>query len=287
MVARRKILLRSVSLGGAVLMSLIVLITCSLSASAARGPTFLGDFENGSLAQWPICQDVADVSLPCNANKASYSMTVQSNVVRQGKFAARFEVHQGDEPGGICCGDRSELSAEQAGAANEGDDRWYQWSTRFDTNYPAQQGWSVVSQWHANQDGPPPLAIVSGPTNVSNDHWGIALSTWNSPGNPGPTFVPWNAPINRGAWNDIKMHVHWSASDNVGFIEFWLNGVRQTFSAAPCAGQTRCMVRTLMPGGGGVYFKQGYYRDPTITQPGVVYHDGLSIADAEADLQPL
>jgi len=47
------------------------------------------------------------------------------------------------------------------------------------------------------------------------------------------------------------------------------------------------MIRTLMPGGGGVYFKQGYYRDPSIVQTGVVYHDGFSIADTEDGLAPL
>ena len=73
----------------------------------------------------------------------------------------------------------------------------------------------------------------------------------------------------------------------MGFVEFWLNGVPQTFTSAPCTGQTRCMVRTLMPGGRGVYFKQGYYRDADIVPTGVVYQDGFSIATTEAGLAPL
>ena len=91
----------------------------------------------------------------------------------------------------------------------------------------------------------------------------------------------------RGVWNDIKLHIKWSASDNVGFIEFWLNGAPQTFTDTPCAGKTRCTVRTLMPGGGGVYFKQGYYRDSSIGPTGVVYHDGFSVAHTEGSLAPL
>jgi hypothetical protein len=102
----------------------------------------------------------------------------------------------------------------------------------------------------------------------------------------GSSFTPWSGPVVRGVWNDIKLHVKWSASDDVGFIEFWLNGAPQKFAAAPCPGQTRCMERTLMPGGGGVYFKQGYYRDPAIAATGVVYHDGFSEADSEAGLAP-
>lgn len=43
----------------------------------------------------------------------------------------------------------------------------------------------------------------------------------------------------------------------------------------------------MMPGGGDVYFKQGYYRDPNHTITGTVYHDGFSMAASEADLNPL
>ena len=171
--------------------------------------------------------------------------------------------------------------------ANEGDDRWYQWSTMFGDGFPAGQGWAVVSQWHAKIDGVPPLVINAGPVDVGTDRWGIFVTTYNSPSDRGPAFTPWSAPVVRGVWNDIKLHVKWSAFDDVGFFEFWLNGVPQTFAAAPCQGQTRCRVRTLMPRGGGVYFKQGYYRDAAITATGVVYHDGFSEADTEAGLVPL
>jgi hypothetical protein len=53
------------------------------------------------------------------------------------------------------------------------------------------------------------------------------------------------------------VHIKWSVRDDVGFIELWHDGVPQTFGE-PCARQTRCTVRTLMPGGDAVYFKQGY-----------------------------
>jgi hypothetical protein len=211
-------------------------------------------------------------------------MQVVDNVVRQGKFAARFEVHHGDEPAGMCCDPRAEVSGEGATEADEGDDLWYQWSTLFGDNFPSGQGWSVFSQWHSPEDGSPPVAIGQNP---GDGGWGILLSTWNAPGNAGPKFIPWRAPLVRGVWNDIKVHIKWSASDEVGFIEFWLDGAPQTFTAAPCAGQTRCEVRTMIPGGGAMYFKQGYYRDASILPAGVVYHDGFSIAHTEADLLPM
>jgi Polysaccharide lyase len=265
------------------------LIACG-RAPAAVSANFVGDFETGNFDQWPICQNVTAGSEPCaSVPDQGYSMQVENTVVRQGRYAARFEVRQGDKP--LCCGDRAEVSGEAPTGANEGDERWYQWSTMFDNNFPADQGWSVVSQWHAGSDGSPPLSIVAGPTagqtDIGANRWGVMMSTWNSPGDAGPTFTPWSAPLVRGVWNDIKLHVKWSASDKVGYLEFWLNGAPQTFGSAPCAGQTRCAVRTLMPGGGGVYFKQGYYRSDSTTSVGVVYHDGFSVADTEAALAPL
>jgi hypothetical protein len=254
-------------------------------ASAATA-SFVGDFETGNFNQWPVCQNVAVKSVVCTAIGApTYSMQVQDQVVRQGRYAARFEVRHGDTPAGICCGARAEVSGEAATRADEGDDRWYQWSTLFDTDFPSQRGWSVLSQWHAYADGgSPPVAIA----NSTPGRWGIVLTKWTSPGQQSPPqFEPWSTPVVPGVWNDIKMHIKWSASDDVGFIELWINGAQQVFTDAPCANQTRCAIRTLMPGGGGVYFKQGYYRDDSIVPTGVVYHDGFSEAETEDGLVPL
>ncbi|MFF2549764.1 polysaccharide lyase [Nocardia sp. NPDC058058] len=249
---------------------------------------FVGDFETGNFDQWADCQNVAVRSEPCSSyHDQSDRMRVETEVVRQGRYAARFEVHQGDTPGRLCCGDRAEVSGEEATRSDEGDDRWYQWSTRFEHGFPADKGWTVLSQWHADEDGPPPLAVASGPTNVGVNRWGVVISTYDAPGHPGATYTPWSTPLVTDTWLDIKLHVRWSTRDDVGFIELWIGGVRQVFDAEPCAGQTRCMVRTLMPRGGGTYFKQGYYRDPTISGPGVVYHDGFTAAKNEAALAPL
>jgi hypothetical protein len=258
----------------------------STSIALTATPSFVGDFETGNFNQWPVCQDVAVGSVVCSKlGTSTYGMQVEDDVVRQGRFAARFELRHGDDPAGICCGARAEVSGEAAVRAGEGDERWYQWSTRFGDEFPAGEGWSVLSQWHADVDGSPPVAILA---NVTANQWGIVLTKWNSPGDQDPPkFSPWSTPVVRGVWNDIKMHIKWSTRDDIGFIELWVNGAPQVFTAAPCAQQTRCATRTLMPGGGGVYFKQGYYRDSSIVPTGVVYHDGFSSADTEDGLAPL
>ncbi|WP_157514294.1 polysaccharide lyase [Nocardia concava] len=271
---------------GAVLMAVIT--ACAPAHTTLGTEPFVGDFETGNFDQWAQCQNVVLPSVPCvKFHISNDRMQVESNVVRQGKYAGRFELHRGDVPFGLCCGARAEVSGEDYTRADEGDERWYQWSTRFQAGFPSDSGWTVLSQWHADQDGPPPLAVAAGPTNVADGRWGVVVSTWKSPGHPGKTYTPWSAPIVPDVWTDIKMHVKWSAADDIGFVELWIGGVPQVFDAAPCTGQTRCMVRTLMPDGGGIYFKQGYYRDPEIVPNGVVFHDGFSMAPTEAGLSPL
>lgn len=268
--------------------ALICLVSACTPAVPLPEVSFVGDFETGNFDQWADCQNISVSSTPCaDYRNPTDSMRVETNVVRQGSYAARFQVGAGDTPAQICCGARAEVSGNNATKADEGDERWYQWSTRFQGGFPADKGWTVLSQWHAEEDGSPPLAIGSGPTNVSDDHWGVVISTWKAPGDAGPSYTPWSREIVPDKWNDIKLHVKWSAKDSVGYVELWVGGQRQTFDAAPCAGQTRCKVRTLMPHGGGVYFKQGYYRDPDITPLGAVYHDGFSTATSEAGLAPL
>jgi hypothetical protein len=126
------------------------------------------------------------------------------------------------------------VSGEERTGGNEGDDLWYRWSTPFDVNFPAPQDeFSEASQWHANQQGSPPVAIAVGGLGRGADRWGIVVDKWNRPGNQGSAFTPWRAPVIDGAWNDIKVHIKWSVRDDVGFIELWRNGAPQTFGCKP------------------------------------------------------
>lgn len=252
------------------------------AGGALASRLFVGDFETGNFSQWSRCQNAEIGSNSCDSPQFGHSMQVEDKVVRQGKFAARFEVREGDHPQGMCCGDRAEVLGAAA-EENEGDDLWYQWSSYFADGFPASEGWYVVSQWHARRDGVPPISLGR----VADGLWGLVIQTWDGPESMGALFKPWATPVVTGVWTDLKFHIGWSASDDFGFVEMWVNGVRQTFTDAPCAGQIRCSVRTLMPGGDGVYFKQGYYRQNSTVPIGVVYHDGFSVARTEFDLQPL
>ena len=78
------------------------------------------------------------------------------------------------------------------------------------------------------------------------------------------------------------MQICWSTSDTTGFVQLWLNGVRQTFTD----GSQTFYVRTLIPGAArpSVYYKEGYYRENGIVPTGIVYHTGFRCAAAEEAL---
>ncbi|MFE3290942.1 polysaccharide lyase [Rhodococcus sp. NPDC059234] len=268
-------------------------VLMSLSPAAAAPPPFLpaplftGDFETGNFSQWPICQSVA-INDACSLyDNSHYSLQVQSAVRRQGRFAARFEVRDGDVPATVPGGERAEVQGGPETGGSEGADLWYQWSTQFSTTFPANhasQGWGLVSQWHGEVDGPPPLGMY---VDVGDGQWGLRVNAQTSPGQFIASYVPWRTGLAQGSWQDIKIHIKWSTDDRVGFVELWHNGIRQTFTDAPCAGQDRCYVRTLIPLGSTTYFKQGYYRDPNVTGTGILYHDGFTVAPTESGLGAL
>lgn len=213
-----------------------------------------GDFNTGSLSQWSGSQQ----SHP-------YSIAVQRDDVREGGHAARFEVRNGDNPIGY--GDRAEVQASTG--ESEGKERWYSWSTKFDTSFPRYGAWQVVSQWHANAAGSPPISFMA-----ENDDLVLRAHRYSAPNSLIDIVDIWRGSLRRGQWQDIKVHVKWSGSDSTGFLELWIDDVRQTFDD----GTRRRYIRTLYPGY-GAYFKQGLYRLSGLSATGIVYHDGFRMSD--------
>jgi hypothetical protein len=218
-----------------------------------------GDFNTGDLSQWSG-----------NQKLRSYSLTTVRSPAREGAYAARFEVRNGDDPlcaaGWGCFGDRAEVQMNTG--ETEGQERWYSWSTMIGADFPRYSTWQVVSQWHADADGSPPIGFFA-----VNDDLVLKLHRFSSPGNPIDIRDVWRGPLRRGEWQDIRLHVKWSGSDSVGFVELWIDGVQQTFDN----GQTRRYIRTMYPGVGN-YFKQGLYRQGGLSSTGVVYHDGFRMS---------
>jgi hypothetical protein len=218
------------------------------------------DWETGNTNQWDSVQTV-------NRDR----IQAVRSPVREGSFAGRFEVRPGEDPfcgsgGGGCYGARAEVSLDTNEA--EGQERWYQWSTLVDQSVPSTNAFQVISQWHSRENGRPPVAMF-----VEGDNLLLMVHPHRAPGDQISFVRAWSGPVKRGTWRDIQMHVKWSGSDSVGFIELWVDGARQTFYN----GTQTLRIRTMYPGVGN-YFKQGYYRDNSVGGTGVVYHDNFRMS---------
>lgn len=167
----------------------------------------------------------------------------------------RFEVRDGDNP--VCCGERNEISIDTNDT--EGQERWYTWATMFDQSFPGGGMWQVITQFHSQKDGQPPVAFYA-----ENNVYRLQVWPKNHDGSSAREPVTiWQTPLVRNKWYRIALHVKWSGSDSIGFVELFVDG--------QAAGK-KTSIRTLYPGYTN-YAKLGYYRDFGMSQTGVVYHD--------------
>lgn len=225
-----------------------------------------GDFETGNLSQWNSVQRVA-----------GDRVQVVNSPVREGSFAGRFEVRQGDDPLGGNYGDRAEVAAPTD--EQEGQERWYSWSTLVGADVPRTTKFQVISQWHSRANGRPPVAFFA-----YEDSLLLMVHPHRAEGDQIAFVFAWQGPLKRGEWQDIQMHIRWSATDSAGFIELWVNGVRQSLKNAAGQSSQTLAIRTMYPTSSGSstgipnYFKQGYYRDSSITGTGTVWHDNFRMS---------
>ena len=254
-----------------------VVISASVTPIAAAATTlFTGDYVTGDFSQWPNVQTKS-----YNSSGRDYVPTYPAAIVQDPAKGnvARFEVRAGDVPsfGG---GERSEVGADEATTGGtEGQTRWYQFSTKFDSTFPqnhADLGWGLTNQWHPDSIGSPPVSWGVG---IKNGYWSLTIAKQSSPGTYLGTYSIFDTPLATGQWHDVMMQVHWSKSDTTGWIRLWLNGIRQTF----LNGTDTYFVRTLIPGTTTVYYKEGVYRAP-MAPTAIVYHTGFRSADDEAAL---
>ncbi len=218
-----------------------------VSTAAPAAVLWRGDYETGTLSQWSGFEGLVS------------RLTVVQDPVRQGKYALRTELYQGDI---ASSGTRNEVTLDASQFQEvEGNDRWYAWSTLFPSDFPANNTWQVFTQWHhSGCCGSPPVEFDLDGERIVLAHNG--------------DIVLWSAPLVRGVWHDFVVHVFWSSTD--GYIDLYYDGQRVLdHKATP----------TLFPGEHN-YLKQGLYRDANVTQPGVVYHDGMVMGTSLADVAP-
>ena len=215
---------------------------------------FTGDFETGDFSQWTRCQNRA-FSAPCEEYDGDfYGARIVDDEVSQGEFAARFEVRNGDDPswGG---GERSEVSRYDGAKVHEGDERWYQFSLKFDEDFPDIKGnFFIVMQWHAGK-GSPPMALT-----VNHDRELVLANNVHD----GQNRVI--GEIQRGEWVDYVVHVKFSQSKDRGWAEVYQDGelVVPRHARASMSSDSN-------------YLKMGIYRASIERSTAIIWQDGLQV----------
>jgi hypothetical protein len=219
------------------------------AAPAASTVVWRGDFETGDYAQWTRTQMVS-----------ADRLQVVASPVRQGRYALKATVRQGDDPINSS-GNRNELvrmTREPVGS-----EYFYRFNTMFASDFPSARTWQVFAQWHhEGSSGSPPVEFY-----VYGEE--VRLNIGGDPG-----VIVWKAPLVRGQWQDFILHVRWSPDASVGFVELYRNG-QLVLPKRSIATQYPGMLN---------YLKVGLYRSDTVTQTGVVYHDGWTMGRTLADV---
>ena len=236
---------------------------------------FDGGFETGDTSQW------ADVSWNLD-RPLDEQLQIVTDTVRQGAYAAKTIVHDGDEfldTGG------ERIQFESPGPReHEGDDYWYAWSTLFPEEWQPPNDWLLIADWHATYpDVCQPLQFELDNANalsvriLTGDVTGY--DCFDGPGTALQKTAVIIPHITLGEWNDFIIHVKWTTSEN-GSIEVW----HKLESEAEF---TKVLdwhdIPTLQYQGDPAqpdtpYFILAHYRDESNTHTSVLYHDGFRMA---------
>ena len=223
------------------------------------------DFESGRLDGW-----VPQVVAP-------YSVTVVTDIVRRGRYAARFEVRQGDRPGSR--GYRAEL--QDIYDAPAGAELWYGFSTYIPPEFPIQKNRCVIGQWWAPPDNKTEKDARRSPALAHRYENGIFRVTLRfsqektqsrNDGRQRVLLEVRNFP--RGTWHDSVYRVRWSSGDD-GIVEGWLDGTKVIDYRGSVGYNDRR----------APYFKVGLYRDD-VPETYVVHFDEYRRGHSYADVDP-
>jgi hypothetical protein len=207
-----------------------------------------GDFETGDLSQWETWQEVAPDRI-----------TVTQNPVRQGSYAARFEVKPGDNIGDTPT--RAELATDLH--EQEGEERYYRWYTYFPESFPTNYPNSFITftQWRAKDESDSYSSFMVWGNQIELRHDGTR----------------WATTLTKGVWHKFVYHVKWSPDPNVGFNELW-------YDDELVVPKVRTSTRAGSPGAAvGNYVKQGLYKSDDIPTA-VLYQDGFTAGTSFAEV---
>lgn len=250
--------------------------TCiGLGSASARtvplpGVAWSGDLSTGDLSQWSFVQQcpgaISVVGSPAAPGARAVALSVSDNDTES---ACPNHVFTPNPAAGLI----------GPSMFHDGDDAYIGFSTLFPTGFPFIPHWFQFAEIYGKPyGGSPPLGL-----DVVGNRFGLWRDATHGYDNP------WSVPLQTNAWQDLVLHVKFSADPTVGFVEIWLNGVQQTFGN----GQQRLYMATLVPGinwsgaGGADYLDLDQYRSKLDAFGRVtIYHAAARIGDSFAAVEP-
>jgi hypothetical protein len=224
-----------------------LIVAAQLSAEVV----FQADFETGDLSQWGNSGTQGHNISPRNVE-------VVTDIVQQGRYAARFTIHEDD------VFNERQLRVQVGGprvTVEEGSDTYMSFHMYM---AEAPQDRDNFFYW---EGAPPP-------------RYNNVMTWWVEPGEDGGTRIrygtgnlgrngtEWDAPFEVGKWHQLAMHVHWSEDPAVGNVRLWFDG-------------ELVLDRKLKTRGAeSVYFCQpGIHRSPHRSSVDTIYFDNFILAD--------
>jgi hypothetical protein len=220
---------------------------------------FRADFETGDLSQW-------DNSGTSGRNISPRNAEVVTDIVQQGRYAARFTIHEDD------VFNERQLRVQVGGpriTVAEGSDTYMSFHIYM---AEAPKDRDNFFYW---EGAPPP-------------RYNNVMTWWVEPGENGGTRMrygagnlgrngtEWDAPFEIGRWHQLAMHVHWSEDPSVGNVRLWFDG-------------KLVLDRKLKTKGPeSVYFCQpGIHRSPHRPSVDTIYFDNFILADNLKEIEIL
>jgi hypothetical protein len=230
---------------------------CWVGGPVSAKILFKADFETGDLSQF------ATTGVQ-GRNATARNVQVVSDIVAEGKFAAKFTIHEDDvfnaqqlrvQVGGprITVGEGADtymaLSLYMAEAPKDRDNFFYWEGT------PPPRYNNVMTWWVEPKAG--------GGTSIK---YGT--------GNLGRNGTEWEAEFATGKWHRLAMHIHWSEDGTKGNVRLWFDGGLVLDK------------KLKTKGAEAVYFCQpGIHRSPHKASVDSIYFDNFVMADTLEEVQ--
>ncbi|PSR53871.1 hypothetical protein AHMF7605_10260 [Adhaeribacter arboris] len=177
----------------------------------------------------------------------SFGFAINSDFVRSGSKAAKFEMRSSD----------SQIRSEILLPYETNSNRWYGNSLYLPSNAWENdynpEGWDIISQWHAVEDKGeaarlPPLSLVVSKGRLNFViYWATKSINTNSTISGKKVFDL--GPLEKDKWLDMVYHMNFSHQSD-GVLEVWKNGVKVVDYKGP-----NCYNDNDYP-----YFKTGIYK---------------------------